>query len=92
MLKDRGERDGLDKLLPRLQKDAADIPGVALYLKPVQDVTLDSRVSATEYQYSMSDVNATELAKYANQMTQALRQRPELADVDNNLADQRQLR
>ena len=88
VLKDRGDRDGLDTVLARLQKDAADIPGVALYLKPVQDVTLDSRVSATEYQYSMSDVNATELSGYANQMTQALRERPELADVDNNLADQ----
>ncbi|WP_266180466.1 efflux RND transporter permease subunit [Dyella humicola] len=88
VLKDRGDRDGLDTVLARLQKDAADIPGVALYLKPVQDVTLDSRVSATEYQYSMADVNATELSSYANQMTQALRERPELSDVDNNLADQ----
>jgi multidrug efflux pump len=88
VLKDRGDRDSLDDVLARLQREAADIPGVALYLKPVQDVTLDSRVSATEYQYSMSDVNSTELSGYANQMTQALRERPELSDVDNNLADQ----
>ncbi|AIF46582.1 efflux RND transporter permease subunit [Dyella japonica] len=88
VLKDRGDRDGLDAVVARLQKEAADIPGVALYLKPVQDVTLDSRVSATEYQYSMSDVNSAELSGYATQMTQALRQLKELADVDNNLADQ----
>jgi multidrug efflux pump len=87
VLKDRGDRDGLDALLPRLQNAVADIPGVALYLKPVQDVTLDSTVAATEYQYSLSDVSAPDLAGYANQMTQAMRQRPELADVDNNLAD-----
>jgi multidrug efflux pump len=87
VLADRGKRDGLDKLLPRLQRAVANIPGVALYLKPVQDVTLDSRVAATEYQYTMSEVNSTELANYAGQMTQALRQRPELADVDNNLAN-----
>ncbi len=87
VLKDRGDRDGLDKLLPRLQHSVAAIPGVALYLKPVQDVTLDSTVSATEYQYALSEVNAAELAKYATEMTQAMRQRPELADVDNNLAD-----
>ncbi len=87
VLKERSQRDGLDKLLPRLQREVADIPGVALYLKPVQDVTLDSTVSATEYQYSLSEVNSTELAGYAAQMTQAMRQRPELADVDNNLAD-----
>ena len=87
VLKDRGDRDGLDALLPRLQHAVAGIPGVALYLKPVQDVTLDSRVAATEYQYSLSAVKASELAGYASQMTQAMRQRPELADVDNNLAD-----
>jgi multidrug efflux pump len=87
VLKDRGDRDGLDALLPRLQHAVAGIPGVALYLKPVQDVTLDSRVAATEYQYSLSAVKSSELAGYASQMTQAMRQRPELADVDNNLAD-----
>ena len=88
VLKDRSKRRSLDDVVASLQNDAANIPGVALYLKPVQDVTLDTRVAATEYQYSMSDVNSQELAKYATQMTQALRQRPELADVDNNLADQ----
>jgi multidrug efflux pump len=88
VLKDRSKRGSLDDVVQSLQNAAANIPGVALYLKPVQDVTLDTRVAATEYQYSMSDVNSDELAKYATQMTQALRERPELADVDNNLADQ----
>jgi multidrug efflux pump len=88
VLKTRGDRDGLDVLLPRLQQAVANIPGVALYLKPVQDVTLDSRVAATEYQYTLSDVNSAELAGYATRMTEALRQRQELSDVDNNLANQ----
>jgi len=88
VLKDRSKRGALDDVVASLQSDAANIPGVALYLKPVQDVTLDTRVAATEYQYSMSDVNSQELSQYATQMTQALRQLPELADVDNNLADQ----
>ena len=88
VLKDRGDRRGLDDVLASLQNDAAGIPGVELYLKPVQDVTLDTRVAATEYQYSMSDVNADELATYAERMTQALRDLPELSDVDNNLANQ----
>jgi multidrug efflux pump len=88
VLKDRGDRRGLDDVLASLQNNAADIPGVELYLKPVQDVTLDTRVAATEYQYSMSDVNADELSTYAERMTQALRDLPELSDVDNNLANQ----
>lgn len=88
VLKPRGERGGLDTVLPALKNAVADIPGVALFLKPVQDVTLDSQVSATEYQYALSDVDAKELGVYANKMTQALRARPELADVGNNLASE----
>ncbi|QQP97141.1 efflux RND transporter permease subunit [Lysobacter enzymogenes] len=88
VLKTRGDRDGLDEILPRLQKAAAGIPGVALYLKPVQDVTLDTRVAATEYQYSLSGVDAAQVAAQAARMTAALRELPELVDVDNNLSSQ----
>ncbi|WP_329742251.1 efflux RND transporter permease subunit [Dyella sp. A6] len=87
VLKDRSKRGDLDSVLASLQHDAANIPGVALYLKPVQDITLDTRVSATQYQYSLSEVDSNELAKYATQMTSAMRKLPELSDVDNNLAD-----
>ncbi len=87
VLKGRGDREGLDELLPRLRDAAAGIPGIALYLKPVQDVTLDTRVAATEYQYALSDVDSAELGVQAGRMTEALRQRPELMDVDNNLSD-----
>ena len=87
VLKERGERDGLDVVLPRLQRAAANQPGAALFLKPVQDITLDSRISPTEYQYTLSSVDSAELARQAERMTTALRQRQELADVDNNLAD-----
>ncbi|OAX54016.1 acriflavine resistance protein B [Xanthomonas translucens pv. poae] len=88
VLKTRADRDGLDEVLPRLQQAVAGLPGVALYLKPVQDVTLDTRVAATEYQYSLSDVDNAELATQGARLTEALRKRPELADVDNNLANQ----
>ncbi|WP_017915666.1 efflux RND transporter permease subunit [Xanthomonas sp. SHU 308] len=88
VLKPRSDRDSLEDLLPRLQKAVAGLPGVALYLKPVQDVTLDTRVATTEYQYSLSDVDSAELATQATRLTEALRKRPELADVDNNLANQ----
>ena len=87
VLKERGEREGLDVVLPRLQQAAAHLPGAALFLKPVQDITLDSRISPTEYQYTLSSVDPVELARQAERMTAALREHPELADVDNNLAD-----
>ena len=86
VLKERGQRGGLDEVLPSLQKAVAQIPGIALYLKPVQDIALDSRIAPTEYQYALTDVNSEELADYAGKMLTAMRQRPELADVDSNLA------
>ena len=86
VLKPRGERRGLEAVLPALQQATARIPAIALYLKPVQDVALDSRVGATEYQYTLTDVDAKELGEAATRMTAILRQRPELTDVDNNLA------
>jgi multidrug efflux pump len=88
VLKERSQRGGLDRILPDLQAAAAHIAGAALYLKPVQDVTLDTRIAPTEYQYSLSEVNSKELAGFAASMTDALRKRPELTDVDNNLANQ----
>ncbi len=86
VLKPRHERDGLERVLPRLQQAVARVPGLAIYLKPVQDITLDSRVAATEYQYTLSEVDAEHLAGVAQRMLAALRQRPELTDVDSNLA------
>ncbi|QQP97153.1 efflux RND transporter permease subunit [Lysobacter enzymogenes] len=87
VLAERGQRDGLERLLPRLRQAVADIPGVALYLKPVQDVALDNRVAATEYQYALSSVDNEALADYAQRMTERLRRQPELRDVGNNLSD-----
>jgi len=88
VLAPRGERGGLDEVVPALQRAVAHLPGVALYLKPVQDVALDTRVAPTEYQYALSEVNSGELEGFARRMVEALRQRPELADVDDNLANQ----
>ena len=86
VLKPRDQRRGLEAVVPALQEATARIPAIAVYLKPVQDVALDSRVGATEYQYTLSGVDANEVGDAAARMTAALRQRAELADVDNNLA------
>jgi len=86
VLKPRTERDSLDDVVASLQRDAANIPGVELFLKPVQDITLDTTVAPTSYQYAISEVDPAELQKYAQQMVQAVKQLPELADVSDNLA------
>ena len=87
VLKPRGERSGLGTVLARLQRSADGVPGVALFLKPVQDVTLDTRVAATQYQFVMRDLDSSELNRYALRMATALKTLPQLADVDSNLAD-----
>ncbi|HET9031766.1 MAG TPA: efflux RND transporter permease subunit, partial [Dokdonella sp.] len=61
VLKPRGDRDGLDEILPRLQHAVDRIPGVALFLKPVQDIALDNRIAPTEYQYALTEVDEKEL-------------------------------
>ena len=88
VLKTRDQRGDLAHVLASLQQAVSAIPGVALHLKPVQDVALNTRVTATEYQYALSSVHTGPLAKYATAMTRALRQRPELTDISNNLVNQ----
>ncbi len=85
VLADRSERENVARILPRLQEAAAGIPGVTLALKPVQDVTLDTRVASTEYQFVLSDVDAGRAEAEAVRLIAALQARKELRDVDSNL-------
>jgi multidrug efflux pump len=64
-----------------LQPELAQISGITLYLQPVQDLTVEDRVSRTQYQYSMEDADAQELATIAPQLVERLRALPEMRDV-----------
>ncbi len=86
VLKARGKRGSLDKVVADLQRDVAGIAGVQLFLKPVQDITLDTTVAPTAYQYAVSEISARDLVPYAQKMVQAIKQLPELVDVGSNLA------
>jgi multidrug efflux pump len=74
----------IDRLRPRL----AEVGGITLYLQPVQDLTVEDRVSRTQYQYSLEDPNVTELNTWAPRMVERLRARPELRDVASDQQDQ----
>jgi multidrug efflux pump len=69
------------RLQPRVQK----IDGIALYMQPVQDLTVEDIVSRTQYQYSLEDPNATELQSYASRFVAKLKEIPVLADVASDL-------
>jgi multidrug efflux pump len=64
-----------------LQSEAAQVDGINLYMKPVQDISVDDIVSRTEYQFSLQDPNASELSQYVTHFVERLQQLPELEDV-----------
>ncbi|MDA8365125.1 MAG: efflux RND transporter permease subunit [Gammaproteobacteria bacterium] len=80
-LKPIGSRPPLSVVMAQLQQALQSIPGLSLYMQPVQDITLSSRVSATQYQYTLVDTDSAQLASWSSQLTQRLRALPELRDV-----------
>jgi multidrug efflux pump len=81
-LKPLDERDAdAAAIIRRLQPKLADISGVTLYMQPVQDLSVENRVSRTQYQYTLEDASAPELAQWVPQVIDKLRTLPELVDV-----------
>jgi multidrug efflux pump len=69
------------EVIRRLGPKLAEVPGIRLYMQPVQDLTVDDRVSRTQYQYTLEDSNAAELNAVVRELLPRLQARPELADV-----------
>jgi multidrug efflux pump len=81
-LKPRDQRkETASEIIRDLQPELAKVDGITLYMQPVQDLTVESRVSRTQYQYSMEDADATELATWSQQLLQKLQTLPQLRDV-----------
>ncbi len=69
------------EVIRRLQPQLADVDGITLYLQPVQDLTVETRVSRTQYQYSLEHPQMEELGEWAPKFVAALQELPELTDV-----------
>ncbi len=67
----------ISRLAPSLDK----VEGIKLYMQPVQDLTVDDRVSRTQYQYTLEDPNQAELNTVVHDFVAKLKQLPQLADV-----------
>jgi multidrug efflux pump len=81
-LKPRDQRkETASEIIRDLQPELAMVEGITLYMQPVQDLTVESRVSRTQYQYSMEDADPTELATWSEQLLQKLQGVPVLRDV-----------
>ncbi len=81
-LKPRSDRKTTaSDIIRRLQPQLEKIEGITLYMQPVQDLTVEDRVSRTQFQYSMEDVDAVELSTWSQKLLQRLRTSAELRDV-----------
>ncbi|HLQ38178.1 MAG TPA: MdtB/MuxB family multidrug efflux RND transporter permease subunit [Planctomycetota bacterium] len=87
-LKPHGERAGAGEVIQRLQQRLAAVAGIALYLQPVQDLTIEDRVSRTQYQFTVEDADGQQLAASVHRLVARLGQLPELIDVTSDLQDQ----
>jgi multidrug efflux pump len=68
-------------VIRRLNPKLAQVPGIKLYMQPVQDLTVDDRVSRTQYQYTLEDPSPDELTTVVNRLLPKLQALPQLADV-----------
>jgi multidrug efflux pump len=75
-------------VIRRLQPKVADVDGIQLFLQPLQDLSVEDRVSRTQFQYSLEDPNSVELATKTRQMVQELGKEPAVTDVASDLQDQ----
>ncbi|MBA3916268.1 MAG: efflux RND transporter permease subunit, partial [Acidobacteriales bacterium] len=81
-LKSRDERSAsASDIIRRLQPELAKVQGITLYMQPVQDLTVEDRVSRTQYQYSIEDADSRELNEWTPRLIQKLQSLPELRDV-----------
>ena len=84
-LKAHDQRDDIKIVLSRLQEKVDQLSDIKLYLQPVQDLTIEDRVSRTQYQFTLEDANADELSEWTPKIIQKLNSLPELSEVASDL-------
>ena len=80
-LKPRDQRDSAAEVIARLQPKLAKVGGITLYLQLVQDLSVENRISRTQYQYTLEDANIDELQAWGPRVLAKLKTLPELTDV-----------
>jgi multidrug efflux pump len=78
----------MDAVIARLQAAIAGIPGITAFFQPVQDIQIGARVSRTQFQYTLLDTDAAELAAWAPRLRQKLATLPELRNVASDQQDE----
>jgi multidrug efflux pump len=87
-LKPRSERSSTAaQISRRIQNETVGVPGITLYLQPVQDLTLDATISRTQYQFTLQAADTALLSMWTPRLVAELRTRPEFSDVTSNQED-----
>ena len=76
------------QIIQRLQTQLAKVEGISLYLQAVQDLTIETRVSRTQYQFSVEDADPKQLSIWTPKLVDALKKLPQVRDVASDLQDQ----
>ncbi|SDG09641.1 MdtB/MuxB family multidrug efflux RND transporter permease subunit [Phytopseudomonas seleniipraecipitans] len=85
-LKPHAERDlSAAEVIDRLRPELAKLSGIELFLQPVQDLSIEDRVSRTQFQFSVESPDPEMLETWSAKLVEALRQQPELTDVTSDL-------
>ena len=87
VLKPREKRASIQKIMSRLSAAALHVQGISLYLQPSQDLQIDTRISRTQYQYLLEDVDPATLRKWVPLLLQKLRAEHSLEDVASDQQD-----
>ena len=77
--------ESLFEVMARLRERAASVDGISAWFQPVQELTIEDRVSRTQYQFSLTSLDSGALHEWVPQMVAALNARPELDDVAADL-------
>ena len=80
-LKPLNQRVGAEEIITRISRALATVPDMTVYFQPVQDLQIDTSVSRTQYQYTLEDADAQELADWSPKVVDAMKALPALADV-----------
>jgi multidrug efflux pump len=74
-------------IMRRIQRSAASLTGITLYMQPVQDLTIEGTVSKTQYQFILQDADPAQLAEWTPKLVDRLRQLPQLSEVASDISD-----
>jgi multidrug efflux pump len=87
-LKPRDQRRAsASDVIRRLERETQDVSGIALYMQPVQDLTIDATVSRSQYQFVLEDANPKEFSTWVPKLLERLQQLAQLEDVSSNYAE-----